>query len=195
MLSAEIVDRIAVTVGNQVITESELLLDLRITAFLNQTPLDFSSAAKRVEADRLVDLALIQKEAAESHLVLIDEQQSALLAAVKARYGTDAEYQSDLARYGIRESEVAEHLRFGARAMAFSDLRFRQIAQISDEDLLAQYNKLVENQAPSNRQSFEESRTQVEDLLRGQRALDALDEWLAEQRKSLRVSYSEKVFP
>jgi hypothetical protein len=58
------------------------------------------------------------------------------LAAVRARYGTDAEYQSDLVRYGIRESEVAEHLRSGARAMAFSDLRFRQIAQISDEDLL-----------------------------------------------------------
>lgn len=182
------------SVGYQVITESTLLLDLRVTAFLSRTPLDFSPAAKRAEADRLVDLLLIQREADDSHLVLIDEEQPALLATVKARYASDAEYQSDLVRYGIRESDLVAQLRAGARAMAFSDLRFRQIARISDEDLRAQYDKLVKDQATSNPPSFEASRPQLEDLLRGQRALDALDEWLAEQRNLLRVSFREKVF-
>src|SRR5437899_3021245 len=57
------IDRIAVSVGNQVITESELITDLRVTAFLDRRPVDLSSAAKRKSADRLVDQVLILKEA------------------------------------------------------------------------------------------------------------------------------------
>ena len=58
----EIIDRIAVAVGNQVITESEILRDIRITAFLNDTELDFSPKAKRRAADRLVEQKLVNKE-------------------------------------------------------------------------------------------------------------------------------------
>src|SRR4051794_37805596 len=62
------IDRIAVSVGNQVITESELITDLRVTAFLDRSEVDLSSAAKRKSADRQVDQVLILKEASESRL-------------------------------------------------------------------------------------------------------------------------------
>src|SRR6476660_4088835 len=51
---AEIIDRIAVVVGNRVITESEILREIRLTALLNDEPLDFSAVSKRKTADRLV---------------------------------------------------------------------------------------------------------------------------------------------
>ena len=44
---AEIIDRVAVVVGKRVITESEIVREIRLTAFLNGAPLDFSAASKR----------------------------------------------------------------------------------------------------------------------------------------------------
>ena len=56
------IDRIAVVVGNQVITESEVILEARLTAFLNGQPLDLSAAPRRAAAERLVDQQLIRSE-------------------------------------------------------------------------------------------------------------------------------------
>ena len=193
LAGGEPLDRVAVTVGNRVITESALLLDLRVTAFINQAPLDFGPAAKRAEAERLVDLILINKEAADSHLVLAGVDQPVLLAALRARFRAEQEYQAEMARYGIRESDVNAHMQASARTMAFSDLRFRPTTQISEEDLRAYYDKLVAGR-PSDGASFEAGRAQIEDLLRGQRALEALDEWLKMQRKVVRIDYRERVF-
>ena len=60
--SAEILDRIAVTLDNRVIAESDLIRDLRLSAFLNLAPPDFSAAAKRAAAERLVERALMRRE-------------------------------------------------------------------------------------------------------------------------------------
>src|SRR5437016_6502407 len=59
---AEIIDRIAVTVGSSVITESEIVREIRLTSFLNDERADFSAVAKRKTADRLVEQRLIQME-------------------------------------------------------------------------------------------------------------------------------------
>ena len=62
VLRAEIIDRIAVSVGNQAITISDLDREIRVTAFLNRTPPDFSPAARRATADRMVEQRLILRE-------------------------------------------------------------------------------------------------------------------------------------
>ena len=69
-LHAEILDRIAVTVGKHVITEGDILLDLRIAAFLDQKAVDASGDQKRKTADRLVDQYLLLQEASTSRQVL-----------------------------------------------------------------------------------------------------------------------------
>lgn len=191
---AEPLDRIAVTIGNRVITESTLLLDLRVTAFLNQAPLDFGPAAKRAEAGRLVDQLLTQKEADDSHLLLAGGESSALLETLRVRYRSEQEYRVELQRYGITEADLMAHLQAGARAMAFTDLRFRQAAQISETELRAYFDGLVASSPLDAAPSFEASREQIEELLRGQRALDALDEWLKMARESVRIEYKERVF-
>jgi len=57
-----IVDRVAVVVGNEVITESEVNMEARLTAFFNGTPLDLSVAQRKAAAERLVDQLLIRNE-------------------------------------------------------------------------------------------------------------------------------------
>src|SRR5437660_3249417 len=53
--TAAVVDRIAVAVDNRAIKESQIDRDLRLTAFLNGTPLDAGIVSTRKAADRLID--------------------------------------------------------------------------------------------------------------------------------------------
>ena len=59
---AEVIDRIAVSVGKSVITEADLTSEIRITAFLNSGKPDFSAENKRRTAERMVDQRLVRVE-------------------------------------------------------------------------------------------------------------------------------------
>lgn len=199
-LSAKAVtlDRIAVTVGKQVITESDVLRDLRVAAFLDQKPLDLSADNKRKSADRLVDQLLILQEAALSRFSLLQPGDSArMLAPVKAQFPSDEAYKAALARYGITEADLTEHLLAGLRAMRFTDLRFRPEVQLTDDDLHDYYDTLVENwtrEKSTKIPTFEASREQVEKLLTDQRTAQALDRWLGTQRTDTQILYRDAAF-
>src|ERR1017187_6822016 len=59
---AEIIDRIAVSVGNRVIAESDLHREIRVAAFLDGVQPDFSPAGRRATAERMVEQVLIRRE-------------------------------------------------------------------------------------------------------------------------------------
>src|SRR5262245_30422765 len=69
-VSAEVLDRIAVTVDKRVITLADVVRELRVDAFLDRKPVDLSADSKRKAAARLVDQILTLNETAESHLTL-----------------------------------------------------------------------------------------------------------------------------
>lgn len=194
----EILDRLAVTVGKQVITESDVLLDLRLAAFLDQKPVDLSGEQKRKAADRLVDQALILKEAEFSRIVLVSPEDVArALGQVKSQFPDEAGYRAALARYRIREDDLTAHLRNGLRAMRFSDLRFRPEVQFTDEELRELYLSLAsewKRKNPGKTPAFEEHREEVEKLLTEQRIAQALDRWLGAQRSETQILYRESVF-
>ncbi len=195
---AVILDRIAVTVGKQVITESDIMRDLRVSAFLDQKPVDLSGDAKRKAADRLVDQLLILQEAALSRFSLLEPGDDAkMLAPVKAQYANDQAFRAALARYQITEADLTEHLLAGLRAMRFTDLRFRPEVQLSDDELRDYYNTLVtewRRENPDHIPTFEASRDQVEKLLTDQRTAQALDRWLGTQRNETQILYRDAVF-
>lgn len=194
-----ILDRIAVTVGKQVITESDLIRDLRVSALLDRKPLDLSGEQKRKSADRLVDQMLILQEAAFSRAELASKDDAArMLEEVKsAEYPNDADYRAALARYGVTEPEIIEHLLAGLRAMRFTDLRFRPEVQLSGDDLRDYYETLAAQwraKDPAHVPSFEASRDQVERLLTDERTAQALDRWLGTQHAETQILYRERVF-
>ena len=65
--AAGVVDRVAVVVGDAVITQSEVLDELRLTEFLNGQPLDTGPEQRRAAAERLVDQQLIRKDMEIGH--------------------------------------------------------------------------------------------------------------------------------
>jgi hypothetical protein len=198
IVHAEILDRVAVTVGKHVISEGDIILDLRIAAFLDQKPVDLSGDQKRKTADRLVDQYLLLQEASSSHQVLptdVDARQ--LLDQVKAQYATETEYRAALARSGITEEQLSEHLLNGIRALRFTDLRFRPEVQLSDDDLHEYYDSMAAQWRRANSTqvpTFEASRDQIEKLLTDQRVTQALDRWLGTTRSETQILYKESVF-
>jgi len=192
-VQAETLDRIAVSVGQEVITESRVILDLRVAAFLDRKPVDLSGTAKRQSAQRLVDQLLILREAADSHVTLPSVEAAAGLVEP---YAAESGYQENLKRYGISEHDLAAHLLAGLRTLTFTDLRFRPDVQVSDEDIRSYYDKLIQQPDPTGAPipSFEASREEIEKLLVEQRVLEALDQWLVMARSAAGIRYREKAF-
>ena len=195
---AEILDRVAVTVGKHVITEGDILLDLRIAAFLDQKPVDASGDQKRKTADRLIDQYLLLQEALTSRQPLPTAADAHLLLdQVKAQYATETEYRATLARYAITEEQLSEHLLNGIRALRFTDLRFRPEVQLTDDDLHEYYDSMAAQWRRANSTqvpTFEASRDQIEKLLTDQRVTQALDRWLGTTRSETQILYKESVF-
>jgi len=193
---AAVLDRIAVTVGRQVITESDVVRDLRVAAFLDHKPVDLSAVSKRKAADRLVDQLLILQEAAFSRVPLPLRGDAVKMAgSVKAQYG--AGYDAALGQYEITEDDVIDHLLSGLRALRYTELRFRPEVQISEDDLRDFYFTLSQEwkqKGEANIPTFEASRDELEKLLTEQRTSEALDRWLGAQRTETRIRYREQAF-
>lgn len=186
---AETLDRIAVTVGRHVISEHDILQDMRISAFIDGKAPVFSADRKRKAAERLVDQYLVLEDATVTRVPLPSAADVAgLLAPIKARYASDQAYRAALAQAQISEAELSEQLLAGLRMLRYTDLRFRPEVQISEEALRAYYDKLA---LP---QTFEASRGDIEKLLSNQQTMQALDRWLETRRGEVAIVYREGAF-
>lgn len=190
---AETLDRIAVSVGPDVITKSQVILYLRVAAFLERKPLDLSGPAKRQAAERMVDQILMLREALDSHVTLPSTEETARLVAP---YAAETGYHAELERYGISERDLAAHLLAGLRTLTFTDERFGPDVQVSAEEIRSYYDHLARQPASAAAPvpSFEDSREQIEKLLVGQKELEALDKWLTMARSAANIRYREKAF-
>jgi len=134
-LSAAVVDRVAVVVGKTVITETEVVQEARLEAFLNGAPLALDPAARRAAAERLVDQQLVRNEMRigaypQPTGAEIDEM---LVNLKRERYPTDAQYRAALDRYGVTEDQIRGHLAWQLSAIRFTDIRFSPAVPGSSE--------------------------------------------------------------
>src|SRR5579885_2696715 len=98
---ATIVDRIAITVGSQVITDSEIDQRIRLTAFENGEQPDFSPVARRQAAQRLIDEKLVEHEMTVGHYPGMPDDRKASLLAAYEKDGGPAKLDQELAARGL----------------------------------------------------------------------------------------------
>src|SRR5262245_58926156 len=123
---AEIIDRVAVVVGKTVITESEIMREIRLTAFQETTPLDFSAVSKRKTAERLIEQHLIRAEMNVSpYPPPAQEAIERTLKEIQSRFPSVERYREELQRAGITEDELKTHLGRQISTLRFLDFRFR----------------------------------------------------------------------
>jgi hypothetical protein len=198
---AVVVDRIAVTVDNDAITESEVIQDIRITDFLNGAPLDFSSAARRTAAERLVDQALIRREMNIGRYPQPQksEAEQMLVNFKKSHFAKDAEFQAALAKYGITADQLRSHLLWELSALRFTDVRFQPGAGDNSPARRPEQHQAVLGGHEARRKQNAESRERLNPRS-GPAAKPAatvdeqLNVWLKEVRGQSRVDFKKGAF-
>ena len=196
LLVAEIIDRIAISVGNQVVAESQVDEEIRLTAFLNHEKLNLSVAERKKAADRLIEQALIKRDLDLSRYpVPAPSDADASLHDVKLSYSPESQYQQMLQEYGITEDGLKRRLLWQLTLLRFIDYRFRPGIRIPDADVKAYYDQeLVKwnQQGIQPVPTLEDSRAKIEEILTERRIDQALDAWMVETRKQVAINYLDE---
>ncbi len=161
-LRGEIVDRIAIAVGHQVITEVQVDEEVRVTAFQNHAPVSMTAAARRDAANRLIAQLLVEREMQLSHYPAPEPSDvDRYLQQIRSTFSSDAAYQQALRDYQISEPILKQHLSTQLATLSFIELRFRPDLDVPKSELDAHIDQI-------------------------------LDAWLAEARKQVSIIYLDK---
>ena len=198
LLRADLLDRIAVSVGNRVITARDLDREIRVTAFLNGARPDFSAAAKRATADRMIEQKLIRRELETSRYpVPAASEVVPELDKFKAKYfADDAAYRHALAAAGLTEADLQAALLWQRTLLLFIDVRFRPGVQVTDQEIQDYYDKTV---APAARAAGEtptlaKYHDAIETRLTEDKVDQETDRWLQQVRRRTEIVFHPEVF-
>ena len=196
-LAAAILDRLAITVGSQVITEQQLDEELRVTAFLNHEKISRTEDSQRAAADHLVEQLLVRREMELSHYPLPDAAEIAKYRTeVEAGFGTPIAFAQALAQYDLTEATLNQHLGLQLTTLQFIEYRFRPNMGISNSDIQEAYEREVvawrANHPTGTPPTLEASREAIRKALLEERTDQILDTWLEETRKQVSIVYLDK---
>jgi hypothetical protein len=188
---AQVIDRIAVTVDNQVITQSRVLEEIRLAAFLNGEKPDVRGEARRRMAGRLVEQLLLQREMELTRYPAAPPSAAdQVIDRLKRERFPEAQYRAALRAYEITEEELKQYLLRQAALLRFIGARFRPEVQVTESEIKDCYEK----RSVQARTSFEEARAQCEEALAAAGVDKAVDRWLRETRERVRIVYREEAF-
>ena len=199
-LHAETIDRIAVSVGNRVITTSDLDRQIRVAAFLSGTAADFSATAKREMADRLVAQRLMENEIELTHYVEADPSdiEPALREFTAKYFKSEDEYRAALAKAGIGDEDVRQELLKERTVNAFIELRFHPAVQVTEQDIQEYFEKSVAPAAkaaePGQTVTAAQFHDEIERKLTGQQVDAEVERWMREARRRTQVVFHDEAF-
>jgi peptidyl-prolyl cis-trans isomerase SurA len=199
-MQAEIIDRIAVTVGTGVITESDIRREIRLTAFLNGEKPDFTAASKRKAAERMVEQMLIRNEFETSHYPepgpdAVDQ----MMQSVRTNQFRNADqYWNSLKALDLTEDELKAHFLHQLITLRFIEYRFRPGIQISDKEVETYFRERLlpelKKARPGENFSLDDFREQAEDALIDERIDRESDQWIKEMKARTRIVYRPDIF-
>lgn len=195
LAKAVIIDRIAIVANGQIIKQSDIERDIRVTDFLNRMPLNFGPAAKKAAADRLISQVFIRNEieiGSYPRATLSDADRE--LNKIKAqRYRTNAAFERALASYGLSELELRTEFQWQLTVLNFIDLRFKPAAVVPDAEVQKYYeeHRVALERTNPGKTSLNDLRTEIENTLSAEKVNQLFFSWLDEQRKQAKIQYFE----
>ena len=194
-LNAEIVDRIAATVGAEVIADSRVSDEIRLSAFLDGVQPDMSSENRRKVLDRLIDQSLVRREVGFTRFQEpSDAGVEPQLAEIKARYSDEPAYRRALDNYGLTDADVIARLRWQVSMLRFIEYRFQPAVQVTNSEIRQEYRRQAAEWREKNGTdppSLDEMRPTLERIIRQRLTDSALDLWLGEVRTQNKILYRE----
>ncbi len=179
-LPAAVLDRIAVTIDQQIITEYQIDEEIRVTAFLNGQPPVWTVDERRAASDRLIQQALVQREMRLGHYPSpTDADVDKYLGGIVAAFGGSTAFNASLQTAKLGDGALRSHLQLQLTTLRFIEYRFRPNFQITDEEI----------EAYRRRQAKPASREATREILVEQRTDQILSAWLEETRKQVNIIY------
>ena len=196
---AEIIDRVAISVGSEVITLSEVKEEVRVTAFLNSEPVQFTAKILRETGERMVDQLMIRNENVTSRFGSANDSDVTTMIdeIVRSRFqGDPTAYQAELARYELTESILKEHVRWQLTAMRYISVRFGTGVQVRPVEVEDYFKREIQPRLPpDSKATAEDYRERIETALLEERANQEADAWIKEARGRMIVDFDPEVFP
>lgn len=142
--TAQVIDRIAVTVDEHAITLSDVLEEIRFAALLDGVTPEFSSTRKREAAERLIERHLLARDMELARFPPpTDADVEAFIAQLRAARKLDGDaWQAELARYQIAPAQLHAGLKQRLAVLRYVEFRFRPQARSADAD--DRVNQLVD---------------------------------------------------
>ncbi len=191
--SGAVVDRVAITVGREVITELQLDEELRVTAFLNHQPVVRDLITRRAAAGRLIEQLLIRRDLEVSRYPMPGEEDvNRYLEQIRSGFGDATQFDRALTEYGLSEDVLREHLALQLTTLRFIEFRFQPEIDVSDAEIRAAYEREISNWKVTHSGAapgFEASRDSIRKALTEERIDRALDAWLQERRRRGHIVY------
>lgn len=195
LASGVIIDRIAVVVGSSIVKDSDIDRNIRVVSFLNNEPLDFSAAARKNAANRLIDQIFIRREIeiASYPEATLQEADRQLDSLKKQRFKTNAAFEQALHRYGLADLELRTQFQWQLTVLRFIDIRFKPAVLVTDDEIDKYYHQhaaALHRQYPGK--SLDDLREQIRGILTGERVNQQFFAWLAYERKNNKVQFLEE---
>ncbi len=188
-----IIDRIAVVVNRHPIKASDIIRDLKLTAFLNREPVKLDPATRRSAADRLVDQDIIRNAIASGgYTRATDADADHLMAQIRRdRFGNSAaRMRQELMRYGLTEDQLHAQLLWQLTVLRFIDQRFRGGILVDDDDVRNYYTQ----HRAQYRGTLESETKTIRDTLEGEQVNQQFETWLDDARKRASVEFKDDAF-
>jgi hypothetical protein len=197
----EVLDRVAVAVGPQVVTLGAVLRQLRMEALATgEAPVDTVENRRRA-ASRLIDQGIVLREIELSRFLQpsMAEAEAALERYLKQSGQTPEQFQARVKQMGFSEGDFQRELQARISVARFIDFRFAPGIQVSDEEVdkyyreeyTPQYRKLSPGAAVP---PLEEARDGIVRVLTARTANAAMEQWLERTREALGVKYFDEAF-
>lgn len=194
----EVIDRVAVVVGDQVITESAIRRQIRVNAMLRGEEPDYSPSNKKEAAENLIRQAFVRRE------IEITRYTPPAMAEAEKQWEENfgargPEFQKRFEAAGFSERDLKELFLQIIAYTRFVDARFGAGVTVTDAEVREFYEKeyLPEalRQNPTQLpEPLEQSYTRVSRILEMRKANSALDLWLEQIRQQVPVKYFEEAF-
>lgn len=196
---ADVLDRVAASAGQQVVTLSGVRRQLRLEALVANTEPEYSAANMRRAAERLIEQALVLHEMELSLFVppTMAEAEVALAKFISDRKQTPEEFRKQVARMGFSDDEFRKEVLWRVSVSRFVSFRFAPGVQVSDEEVEKYYQEEFTKQAKAADANvampqLEEVRETIYLILATRKTNQALDQWLAQTRQTLKVRFFEE---
>lgn len=190
-----IIDRIAVVVGNSIIKDSDIDRDIRVTSFLNREPLDFSNAARKKAASRLIDQIFIRREIqiGDYPAATLQETDRQLDSLKKQRFPSNSAFEQALGQYGLTTLELRTQFQWQLTVLRFIDVRFKPAVLVTDDEIEKYYHEhaaALRKQYPGK--TLDDLSEQIRGILSGERVNQQFFRWLDYQRKNNKIQFREE---